>query len=150
MRSKHRSKQSLTVQSVSDIARRDASQKSPTEKFSGFLKRFEPQLALALPKHLSAERMARLALTAFSSTPALQKCDPMTIAASLGDGKPVWPRAGRKWRRLPDPLRTNLHICSWLEGAGRSGIRSGRGTVYTGVIFRDQDTRSSTAPAAIW
>lgn len=48
------------------------------------------QLAQALPKHLSAERIARLALTEFRGNPKLMACEPASIlacvvkAASLG------------------------------------------------------------------
>ena len=56
---------------------------NPLASFSSFMDKFKPQLALALPKHLTADRMARLALTAFSTTPALQKCDPRSIAAAV-------------------------------------------------------------------
>ena len=58
-------------------------QLTPLAAFSGFMEKVKPQLALALPKHLTADRMARLALTAFSTSPKLQECDPMSIAASI-------------------------------------------------------------------
>jgi len=44
-------------------------QASPLAKFSAFMERLKPQMALALPKHMNADRMTRLALTAFSTTP---------------------------------------------------------------------------------
>ena len=59
--------------------------KNPVAVFSVFMDKFKPQLALALPKHLTADRMARLALTAFSTTPKLQECDPKTIAEGVLD-----------------------------------------------------------------
>lgn len=40
------------------------------------------QMAMALPKHLTPDRLARLALTEFRKTPALQKCTPQSIVAS--------------------------------------------------------------------
>jgi recombination protein RecT len=52
-------------------------------EFSRFMDKLKPQMALALPKHMNADRMSRLALTAFSSTPALQKCTINSIAASI-------------------------------------------------------------------
>src|SRR3954465_79505 len=56
---------------------------NPVAAFSNFLERFKPQLALALPKHMTADRMARLTLTAYSSTPALQECTPQSIALAM-------------------------------------------------------------------
>lgn len=42
-----------------------STQKAPSAvaTFSKLLERMKPQMALALPKHMSADRMARLALT---------------------------------------------------------------------------------------
>lgn len=41
------------------------------------------QIAMALPKHLTPERMIRVALTAVSRTHQLQSCDPKTVAACV-------------------------------------------------------------------
>ena len=48
-----------------------------------FLKRLQPQLAIALPKHLTPDRMARIALTAMLKNPRLFDCDPASLAGSL-------------------------------------------------------------------
>jgi recombination protein RecT len=40
--------------------------KSPQAVLNGYFQNNKPQLAAALPKHLNPDRMARLALTAFS------------------------------------------------------------------------------------
>lgn len=47
------------------------------------LERHKSQIAVALPNHMTAERMIRVALTAVSTTPALQKCTPLSIAACI-------------------------------------------------------------------
>jgi recombination protein RecT len=45
----------------------------------------KPQIAKALPKHLSEDRMVRLLMTAVRNSPSLQQADPITIlAASMG------------------------------------------------------------------
>jgi len=43
------------------------------------------QFAMALPKHLSADRFLRVALTAFTRTPALLKCTKASLTESLMD-----------------------------------------------------------------
>ena len=50
---------------------------------ASLLDKMKPQLAAALPKTMNADRMARIALTAFRTTPALQKCDPQSFIASV-------------------------------------------------------------------
>lgn len=42
-----------------------------------------PQIKNALPKHLDADRMTRVALTALRTTPKLMECEPWSFAASI-------------------------------------------------------------------
>ena len=44
---------------------------------------FKKQLGAALPKHMTPERMARIALTEFRKTPLLQSCHPMSFAGAI-------------------------------------------------------------------
>lgn len=112
---------------------------SPVAAFSGFLDKFKPQLALALPKHLTAERMSRLALTAFSSTPKLQECDPRSIAASIMTAGQLGLEPGVNGQGYLVPYGTTCTFVPGWKGLVDLVARSGRGTVYTGVIFSDQE-----------
>lgn len=112
---------------------------SPVAAFSGFLEKFKPQLALALPKHLTAERMSRLALTAFSSTPKLQECDPRSIAASIMTAGQLGLEPGVNGQGFLVPYGTTCTFVPGWKGLVDLVARSGRGTVYTGVIFEDQE-----------
>ena len=47
------------------------------------LKRLAPQLERALPKHMTVDRFARVALTEFRKTPALAKCSTESFMAAL-------------------------------------------------------------------
>jgi recombination protein RecT len=47
------------------------------------LDRSAEQIALALPKHLTPERMIRMAMTVFHRSPELQRCAPMSIVACV-------------------------------------------------------------------
>lgn len=64
--------------------------RKPVDSFRALLLQSKEQIALALPRHLTPERMVRMAITAFQRTPALQKCSPLSIvgcvieAAQLG------------------------------------------------------------------
>lgn len=49
----------------------------------GFLEQYKSEIARALPKHMTADRMARIALTEFRKTPALMKCDPATLFGAV-------------------------------------------------------------------
>jgi recombination protein RecT len=47
------------------------------------IKRQQPAIELALPKHLSGDRFARIALTLVRSTPKLLECEPMSFVGAL-------------------------------------------------------------------
>lgn len=111
---------------------------SPVAAFSNFMDKVKPQLALALPKHLTADRMARLALTAFSTSPKLQECDPTSIAASIMTAGQLGLEPGVNGAGYLIPYgRTCTFVPGW-KGLVDLVSRSGRGTVFTGVIFKDQ------------
>ena len=113
-------------------------EKSPIAHFSGFMDKFKPQLALALPKHMNADRMARLALTAFSTTPALQQCTPNSIAASIMIAGQLGLEPGVNGAGYLIPYKSTCTFVPGWKGLVDLVSRSGRGTVYTGVIFNDQ------------
>lgn len=114
-------------------------EKSPVAAFSGFMEKFKPQLALALPKHLTADRMARLALTAFSTSPQLQQCDPKSIAASIMTAGQLGLEPGVNGAGYLIPYKTTCTFVPGWKGLVDLVSRSGRGTVFTGVIFKDQE-----------
>lgn len=112
--------------------------KSPVAEFSGFLDKFKPQLALALPKHMTADRMARLALTAFSSNASLRECTPKSIAASIMTAGQLGLEPGVNGAGFLIPYKTTCTFVPGWKGLVDLVSRSGRGTVYTGVIYKDQ------------
>ena len=50
---------------------------------STLLERYKHQIAAALPKHMTPERLIRVVLTTISQTPMLQKCDVNTICGAV-------------------------------------------------------------------
>lgn len=111
---------------------------TPVAQFSGFLDKMKGQMALALPKHLSADRMARLALTAFSTNPALQKCTHQSIAASIMTAVQLGLEPNVNGAGYLIPYKDTCTFVPGWKGLVDLVGRSGRGTVFTGVIFEDQ------------
>lgn len=58
-------------------------EKSPATNVANLLERMKPQFMAALPKTMSADRMARIALTQYRTTPKLQQCDPNSFLAAV-------------------------------------------------------------------
>ena len=112
--------------------------KSPQSVFSEFMEKLKPQMALALPKHLNPDRMVRLALTAFSTTPKLRECSLESIAASIMTAAQLGHEPGVNGAGFLIPYgKTCTYVPGW-KGLVDLVSRSGRGTVYSGVIFSDQ------------
>ncbi len=108
---------------------------NPVAVMSHFLEKFKPQLALALPKHLNADRMARLVLSEFSKSEALQKCDAKTIAASIMTAGQLGLEIGVNGQGFLVPYgRTCTFVPGW-KGLQDLANRSGRATTWTGVVF---------------
>ena len=56
---------------------------SPEASLNGLLKKMGPEIQRALPKHMDADRIARIALTAVRTTPKLLECDQISFVAAL-------------------------------------------------------------------
>jgi recombination protein RecT len=57
--------------------------KQKIETVRTMLERLKPQIALALPKHMTPERMSRVAMTCILRTPKLLDCDPTSLAGAI-------------------------------------------------------------------
>lgn len=123
--------------SVSDLKRAATGEValSPVAKFSNLLEKMKPQIALALPKHLNADRMARLALTAFSTTPALQDCSPQSIMGSLMVAVQLGLEPGINGQGYLIPYKGTCTFVPGWKGLVDLVARSGRASVWTGVVF---------------
>jgi recombination protein RecT len=49
----------------------------------GFLETYKGEIQRALPRHMTADRMARIALTEFRKNPSLMKCDPASLFGAV-------------------------------------------------------------------
>lgn len=112
---------------------------NPVTKFSRFLDKFKPQMALALPKHLTADRMARLALTAFSTNENLQACTPNSIAASIMTASILGLEPGVNGQGYLIPYKATCTFVPGWKGLVDIANRSGRCTVWTGAVFEGDE-----------
>jgi recombination protein RecT len=109
---------------------------TPVAKFSSFLDKLKPQLAVALPRHMSADRMARLALTEFSKNPDLQACSPTSIAGSIMTAAQLGLEPGINGQAYLIPYKGTCTFVPGWKGLVDLVSRSGRATVWTGVVYQ--------------
>ncbi len=112
---------------------------NPAVAFSKFMDGFKSQMALALPKHLTADRMARLALSAFSSSPQLQQCDPKSIAASIMTASTLGLEPGVNGQGYLIPYKNTCTFVPGWKGLVDIANRSGRASVWTGAVFEGDE-----------
>ncbi|NMM21549.1 MAG: recombinase RecT [Rhodoferax sp.] len=108
---------------------------SPVAAFSKTLDRMKSQIALALPKHMSADRMARLALTAFSTSKALQNCKTDSILASLMTATQLGLEPGINGQGYLIPYKDTCTFVPGWKGLVDLVSRAGRATVWTGAVY---------------
>lgn len=126
-----------TTQALKNVA--TGKDSNPVASFSNFLDKFKPQMALALPKHLTADRMARLAVTAFSTTPKLQTCEPKSIVGSIMTAATLGLEINVDGQGFLVPYgRTCQFVPGW-KGLVDLVSRSGRATVWTGAVFNGDE-----------
>lgn len=110
-------------------------EETPIAKFSGFLDKLKPQLAVALPRHMNPDRMARLALTAFSTSADLQQCTPQSIAGSIMTAAQLGLEPGVNGQGYLIPYKGRCTFVPGWKGLVDLVSRSGRATVWTGVVY---------------
>jgi recombination protein RecT len=102
--------------------------------FPEMLTQFKDQIALALPKHLNPDRMARVALTEFRKNPALAECDPKTIFASIIVASQLGLEPGVMGQAYLIPYGKQCQLVPGWQGYVDLVSRAGRATVRTGVV----------------
>jgi recombination protein RecT len=60
-----------------------AASKAPVDSIGSMIEKLKPQLAKALPQHVTPERLARVALTAVRNNPRLAQCESISLLGSI-------------------------------------------------------------------
>ncbi len=119
----------------------------PSEKkgFPALLEKMQPEIAKALPRHLNADRMARIALTEFRKNPAIGDCDVSSILGSIITLAQLGLEPGVMGQAFLVPYwdrQKNVRICQAIPGwQGLADLvsRSGRATVWTNAAYKGDE-----------
>lgn len=104
------------------------------------LEQMRPKIEAALPRHLNADRMIRIALTELNKTPDLQKCEVQSMFASIIIASQVGLEPGVMGQGYLIPYRekSGKYICTFVPGwQGYVDLvsRAGRATVHTDAVY---------------
>lgn len=108
---------------------------NPVAELSNFMGKLKGQMSLALPKHMNADRMTRLALTAFSTNPDLQLCTHESIAGSIMVASQMGLEPGVNGQGYLIPYKGRCTFVPGWKGIVDIANRSGRSSVWTGAVF---------------
>ncbi len=103
------------------------------------LESMKTQIALALPKHLTPERMIRIAITCLRTNPKLVECDPQSILASVMLASQLGLEPGVLGQCFLIPYKK---ICTLVPGwLGILDLvsRAGKATAWTGAVYKGDE-----------
>ena len=112
---------------------------NPVAELSVFMGKLKSQMALALPKHMNADRMTRLTLTAFSTNPDLQLCSHESIAGSIMVAAQMGLEPGVNGQGYLIPYKGRCTFVPGWKGIVDIANRSGRSSVWTGAVFQGDE-----------
>ena len=111
----------------------------PANNFPAVLEKYKSEIAKALPKHLNADRMARIALTSFRRNPALGKCEPMSVFAAVIQAAQLGLEPDMMGRSYLVPYGKECTFVPGWKGLVDLVNRSGNATVWTGAVFHGDE-----------
>lgn len=124
----------------------DSQEKNPVVAFRSFLEKQKHQLAAALPKHISPDRMIRLACTEFAKNPLLQKCTPVSVFGAIIQASQLGLEIGVLGQAYLVPYRNNrqntyeAQFIPGYKGLIALARRSGEVTSIETHIVYERDT----------
>lgn len=129
----------MAATELSKMREGDGPAMTPASKLNRFLTIHKDQLAAALPKHLNADKMVRLALTSFSQSKQLQDCDPKSIFAAVILASQMGLEIGVGGQGYLVPYKGKATFVPGWQGIVDLVSRTGRATVWTGAVFDGDD-----------
>lgn len=99
--------------------------KDEPRNFPAMLKAYGTEIARALPKHMNGDRMARIALTAFRTTPKLAECDPKSVFAAVIQSSQLGLEVGLMGEAHLVPFKDKCQLIPGYQGLMKLARNSG-------------------------
>lgn len=103
------------------------------------LESMKSQIALALPRHLTPERMVRLAFTCLRTNPDLAECDPQSILASVMLASQLGLEPGVMGQSFLIPYKKTCTLVPGWLGIMELVNRAGKATAWTGAVYEGDE-----------
>lgn len=103
--------------------------------FPAMLTAYLPEIQRALPKHLSGDRMSRIALTAFRRNPKLGECEPRSVFAAVIQASQLGLEPDTLGRAFLVPYKGECQFVPGWKGLVDLLNRAGDANAWTGAVF---------------
>lgn len=107
--------------------------------FPAMLEAYKGEIARALPKHLSPDRLARIALTEFRKNPKLGECDPRSVFAAVIQASQLGLEPGLMGQAYLIPYKTECQLIPGYQGLIDLVRRTGMVKRIEAHVVRDED-----------
>ncbi len=112
----------------------------PNHALAAYLENHREQLLAALPRHLTPERMMRLAATAVNSSPKLRQCDAESVIAAVVTASQLGLEIGVGGQAFLVPYRDrdgkyHAQLVPGWQGYIDLVARAGRASAWTGAVY---------------
>lgn len=105
------------------------------DNFPALLKQSMGEIDRALPKHMTAERMTRIALTCFRMTPKLADCAPHSVIAAVMQAAQMGLEPGVGGQCYLIPYGNECTLVPGWQGLVDLVSRAGRASCWTGAVY---------------
>lgn len=103
------------------------------------LEKQKAQITMALPKHLSADRLCRVAVTEMSKNPKLFECNSTSVLAAIITGAQLGLEFGVDGQAYLIPYKGQCQFVPGWKGYVDLISRAGRASVWTGAVRQGDD-----------
>ena len=119
---------------LSEVRGTPPARTAPPKDFPSMLKAFAPEIQRALPAHMNADRMTRIALTAFRQNPQLASCDPKSVFAAVIMSSQLGLEVGIQGQAYLVPYKGQCQFIAGWQGLVDLVSRSGRASFSAASI----------------
>lgn len=104
--------------------------------FPELLEKMRPEIARALPKHMNADRMMRIALTEFRKAPKLGECELSTVFGAIITLSQLGLEPGVLGQAYLIPYKKVCQGIPGWQGYADLVARGGRASIWTGAVYK--------------
>lgn len=126
----------MTTSSVAALKQQTGIVEKKPQSFPQMLESYKGEIEKALPRHMSGDRMVRVALTAFRQNPALAKCDPKSIFAAIIISSQLGLEIGVLGHAYLVPYKEECTLIPGWRGLVDLVARAGKASVWTGAVYQ--------------